>query len=413
MGLGAAGLGSHLFVLRPMKSLKAVADRIAAGDLSARTQLAGSVVGVTELGDAVNAMANALATREQERDHAEGKLRDSEDRYRLLFAQNPHPMWVYDAETLEFLEVNDAAVQRYGYTRSEFLAMRITDIRLPAEVPRLPVSVGSPREAVMHSSDWRHRLKSGAIIDVEITSHTLVFAGRPAVVVTAQDITLRNRAEAALAERAALTTVSAEVGAALNRLGDLRGGMQGCAEAIVAHLDFATVEISLIDPTTGAVEVAACAGDCLDPTTCETLAAREWPLEFGHRSVGTMVIFARTRFTEGTIAGLTSIAAMIALGVTRHQAEDARRLLAAMVGSSDEAIYGTARDGTVVTWNAGAERLFGYTSADIVGRPVELLYPPDRVDELPGLMARINRGEHVRHLKRSVSARTDRWCRWR
>ena len=98
MGLGAAGLGSHLFVVRPMKSLKAVADRIAAGDLSARTQLASSVVGVSELGDAVNAMADALDKRAQEREQAEGELRDSEDRYRLLFAQNPHPMWVYDAD---------------------------------------------------------------------------------------------------------------------------------------------------------------------------------------------------------------------------------------------------------------------------------------------------------------------------
>ena len=157
LGLGAAGLGSHLFVLRPMKSLKAVADRIAAGDLSARTQLASSVVGVSELGEAVNAMAGALDTRQQERDRAEGELRDSEDRYRLLFAQNPHPMWVYDTETLAFLEVNDAAVQHYGYSPSEFLAMRITDIRPPAQLPRLLASAASARDPLMRSGDWQHR----------------------------------------------------------------------------------------------------------------------------------------------------------------------------------------------------------------------------------------------------------------
>jgi two-component system cell cycle sensor histidine kinase/response regulator CckA len=398
MGLGAAGLGSHLFVVRPVKSLKIVADRIAAGDLSARLQLASSVVGVSELGDAVNAMADALDKREQERDRAEGELRDSQDRYRLLFAQNPHPMWVYDSETLAFLEVNDAAVRRYGYTHNEFLAMRITDIRPSSDVPRLLASLGSSRDPMLQSGDWRHLLKSGEIIDVESTSHTLLFGGRQAVVVTAQDITVRNRAEAALAERAALTTVSAEIGAALNRLGDLHAGMQGCAEAIVAHLDLEIVEIALINPITGDVEVAATAGN-LDADPRGTLTAREWPLEFGHRSVGQMVLFGRAPLTEGTVAGLTSIAAMIALGVTRHQAEDARRLLAAMVASSDEAIYGTSRDGTVVTWNAGAERLFGYTSAEIVGRPVKLLYPPDREGELPGLMDRINRGEHVRHLE--------------
>ena len=399
MGLGAAGLGSHLFVLRPMKSLKAVADRIAAGDLSARTQLADSVVGISELGEAVNAMAGALDTRQQERDRAEGELRDSEDRYRLLFAQNPHPMWVYDSETLGFLEVNDAAVQHYGYAHSEFLAMRISDIRLPAQLPMPRASMGSARDPLMRSGGWQHLLKSGQIVDVEITSHPVVFAGRPAVVMSAQDVTVRTRAEIALAERTALTTVSAEVGAALNRLGDLHGGMQGCAEAIVAHLELAIVEIVLINPATGALEIAAIAGDRLEADARAALTAGEWPLGVGDRSVGRIALFARTPLSEGVIAGLRSIAAMIALGVTRHQAEDARRLLAAMVASSDEAIYGTTVNGTVVSWNAGAERLFGYSSANIVGRCVELLYPPDRAGELPALMARINRGEHVRHLE--------------
>ena len=72
-----------------------------------------------------------------ERKQIEAALRESEVSFRLLFANNPHPMWVYDIETLEFLEVNDAAVAQYGYARDEFLRMRITDIRPEEEVPRL------------------------------------------------------------------------------------------------------------------------------------------------------------------------------------------------------------------------------------------------------------------------------------
>ena len=131
----------------------------------------------------------------------------------------------------------------------------------------------------------------------------MVFAGRPAVVVTAQDVTVRTRAETALVERTTLTTVSAEVGAALNRLGDLPGGMQGCAEAIVAHLDLAIVEISLINPATGAVEIAATAGDCLDADARAALTAGEWPLEVGDRSVGRMALFARTPFPTASSPG--------------------------------------------------------------------------------------------------------------
>src|SRR5262249_23516057 len=97
--LGAARLGGHLFVVEGVQALKAVTARLAAGDLSARAQLAGGVDGLNELGDAVDAMADALARRERERDQAEQELRESDERYRMLFAVNPYPMWVYDAET--------------------------------------------------------------------------------------------------------------------------------------------------------------------------------------------------------------------------------------------------------------------------------------------------------------------------
>ena len=406
-GLGAAVIAGHLFVLKPMRALKAVTERIAAGDLSARAQLADTVAGVSELGGAVNAMAGALDTREQAREHAERELRASEDRYRLLFAQNPHPMWVYDAETLDFLEVNDAAVKHYGYSRAEFLAMRITDIRPTGEVPRLMALIATGRLALMESVDWRHRLSSGALIDVQVTSHTLPFAGRPAVVVTAQDVTVRRSAEAALVERAALTTVSSEVGAALNRPCDLLAGMQSCAEAIVAHLDVVAARITIAPYAGGDRELAATAGAPAGEAPGDGLTVVEWPLSVGDRTVGALTVYARTDLSEGTLAGLTSAAAMIALGITRHQSEHARRLLAEIVASSDEAIYGTMADGTIVSWNAGAERIFGYSREAILGRNVALLYPPDRRDDLPALMARINRGESIMHLETIRQRRDD------
>jgi hypothetical protein len=107
-------------------------------------------------------------------------------------------MWAYDLETLQFLEVNEAAVAQYGYTRNEFLQMRLTDIRPADDVSRLLADVRQDRPPLQYSGRWRHRLKDGRIIDVEITSHTLEFAGRNAALVLAQDITERKKAEAAL-----------------------------------------------------------------------------------------------------------------------------------------------------------------------------------------------------------------------
>jgi two-component system cell cycle sensor histidine kinase/response regulator CckA len=126
--------------------------------------------------------------------------RRSPVKFRLLFASNPLPMWVYDVETLAFLEVNDAAVAKYGYSADEFLSMRITDIRPSEDVPALLANVAAQRSTLQQSGRWRHRLRSGELIDVEIVSHSLRFDGRPAVLVVAQDVTARLRAEADLAE---------------------------------------------------------------------------------------------------------------------------------------------------------------------------------------------------------------------
>ncbi len=123
---------------------------------------------------------------------------DSKAAFQLLFANNPLPMWMYDLATLQFLEVNEAAVAQYGYSRDEFLTMRITDIRPLEDIPRLLENVDKGRPSLQISGEWQHRTKLGRVIDVEITSHTLEFAGRRTVLVVAQNISERKLAENAL-----------------------------------------------------------------------------------------------------------------------------------------------------------------------------------------------------------------------
>lgn len=131
-------------------------------------------------------------------------LAEVAQRYRKLFESNPHPMWVYDLETLAFLAVNDAAVAHYGYSREEFLSMTIRDIRPPEDIPRLldNVSHATVTGGLDRAGVWRHIKKDGTVIDVEIVSHTQDFGGRQAEMVLATDITDRLRAEEELrAER--------------------------------------------------------------------------------------------------------------------------------------------------------------------------------------------------------------------
>jgi PAS domain S-box-containing protein len=133
-----------------------------------------------------------------ERQKAEEALRESEKRYRHLFENNPLPMWVYDIETLDFLAVNDAAAFYYGYSQEEFLSMTIKDIRPPEDIPILVENVLGSSSGINNGNGWRHRKKDGSIIDVEITSHELIFDGKRSRLVLANDVTDRKRAEIAI-----------------------------------------------------------------------------------------------------------------------------------------------------------------------------------------------------------------------
>jgi two-component system, cell cycle sensor histidine kinase and response regulator CckA len=133
-----------------------------------------------------------------ERRRAEQALRESEERYRLLFENNPQPMWVFDDETLVFLAVNDAACQHYGYTREEFLGMTIRDIRPAEDVPALLRNLETGVRDFRRTGVWRHLKKNGMPIEVEVASHALHFLGRSAHLVLATDVTERKRAEEAL-----------------------------------------------------------------------------------------------------------------------------------------------------------------------------------------------------------------------
>ena len=135
-----------------------------------------------------------------ERHRAQRALQTSEEEYRLLFKANPCPMWLCDQETLRFLAVNDAAISHYGYTREEFLAMTTKEIRAAADVPALMDHLATTPAKHANAGIWKHRLKDGSLIDVDVSWHKLEFAGRPSYLVLANDVTEKKLAEMALRE---------------------------------------------------------------------------------------------------------------------------------------------------------------------------------------------------------------------
>ncbi|MBI4752333.1 MAG: PAS domain S-box protein [Acidobacteria bacterium] len=142
-----------------------------------------------------------IARNITERKQAEKALRESEEQYKLLFASNPHPTWIYDLETLAFVVVNDVAIEHYGYSREEFLSMSVLDMRVPEEIPLFQKHLNNTaRQKIERSGIWRHRKKDGSVIEVETTSHELMFGGRACRIVLANDVTERNQMESALRE---------------------------------------------------------------------------------------------------------------------------------------------------------------------------------------------------------------------
>jgi two-component system cell cycle sensor histidine kinase/response regulator CckA len=168
-----------------------------------------------------------------ERKLAVDALQASAERYQLLFDANPLPMWVFDRETLAFLAVNEAAIRKYGYTREEFLAMNIRDIRPPEDVAALEQSVATGAQGPQSSGIWRHRAKDGRILRVDISTHGIVFDGRPARIVLPLDVTDRLALEEQLLQAQKMETIGRLAGGIAHDFNNLLTVINGYAELLL------------------------------------------------------------------------------------------------------------------------------------------------------------------------------------
>jgi PAS domain S-box-containing protein len=134
------------------------------------------------------------------RARAQDSAHETEKRYDALFNSTPIPMWVYDTRTKRVLAVNDAATAQYGYSRDEFLALHVGQLRPPSEAAAALAFMDRLPPTYHRAGIWTHRKKDGTDFKVEIVAHAVLFAGLQGVVVIANDISERLRAEAAVKE---------------------------------------------------------------------------------------------------------------------------------------------------------------------------------------------------------------------
>jgi PAS domain S-box-containing protein len=169
---------------------------------------------------------------------AERAARSIAERYELLFESHPQPIFVIDSETLRFLEVNPAAVAKYGYSREEFLSLRATDIRPPDEVPRfLEHLLSEDAERPFHAGKWRHQTRGGKIIEVELLRRKLMFSGRQARLVVVQDVTERRALEHQLQHAQRMEAVGRLAGGVAHDFNNLLTVISGYCELLLNRRD--------------------------------------------------------------------------------------------------------------------------------------------------------------------------------
>jgi two-component system cell cycle sensor histidine kinase/response regulator CckA len=185
-----------------------------------------------------------------ERRRAEDALSKSESMFRLLFAHNPLPTWVFDSETLRFLQVNDAAVNQYGYSREEFESMNVADICHAAEYGHFLESLRQLKSRSRYKMLSKHVAKDGHAIEAELIAHQLDYNGRAVHLVVAQDIGERHQLEEQLRQAQKMEAVGRLAGGVAHDFNNLLMVIKGHTELLMNVLppsDAAARKIEQID----------------------------------------------------------------------------------------------------------------------------------------------------------------------
>jgi two-component system cell cycle sensor histidine kinase/response regulator CckA len=164
--------------------------------------------------------------------HKDHKEKDKE--FRLLFEENPQPMWVLSAEGQKFLAVNRAAASLYGYSEEEFQSLALTDVESEEDSRRFISVMNSDAHGT--PTAWRHRTKSGSPLDVEIAVHPIQYGGQHAQLAIVMDISGRRQLEDQLRQAQKMEAVGMLAGGVAHDFNNLLTIITGYSQLILNNL---------------------------------------------------------------------------------------------------------------------------------------------------------------------------------
>ena len=338
---------------------------------------------------------------------AEEELRNSEEQYRLLFHGNPNPMWVFDLETHAFLEVNEAAIQHYGYSREEFLTKTLADIRQSEKN-------GRPKTAALDTADrnviWRQRRKDGSLIDVEVIWSPIVFGEHFAALTMATDVTERLRIEyrnsifSKLGHRLSSASTNSEAAMIICEAADALFKWDDFAldlyfavsDEVFSLLTVTTVEGQRVEiPSSPQPKTANAVVQRVIKKGAELLSSFEnkrfsavtmlAPIRKGEHVIG--LLFVQNHmpgaYTNRDLEVLQTLADQCSGALERVRAEqdlrESRQRFRDLFENSPDAIFVEDLDGTVLDVNFAACVLHGLTREQLIGKnTLNDLIPPSR-----------------------------------
>jgi PAS domain S-box-containing protein len=299
--------------------------------------------------------------------------RRSDARYQPLFALSPQPAWVYDSDTLRFLEVNEAAVRSYGWTREEFLGMTLRDIRPESEQPRLDSLLAETPGQQLHASASVHRTRSGQLRRVEVSSYPLEFEGRAARMVLVHDTTEEHEA------RDALVRSEQKYRTVIEQLQDVffRTDEQGLWTflnpawiTLTGHSveeSLGTALVAYVHPSDRAMLL-----DAFRPLVEGRAEHSVVEVRYFRRDGGYRWVEASTRALHDELGRFFGTAGTLRDVTERRAAEEERLRLATnirqLLDALDEGVYGLDARGVVTFVNRRGSEMLGYEPEELVGR---------------------------------------------
>lgn len=223
-------------IAKPLDELTSDARALTVGAAGHRSRI--------QSNDEIGGLAGAFNQMAETVERRNASLADSERRYRLLFDSNPLPMWAWDADTLRILAVNEAALEKYGYDRDEFLTRRIVDLLDPIERERFTRSRLPFSEARQNAGMWMHRTSDGRQIEMEVVTTSSRRLGRASWLSVGIDVTARRAAERALA----LSEEQLRQSQKMEAIGAFAGGIShdfnNLLTGILGYCDLALTELT-------------------------------------------------------------------------------------------------------------------------------------------------------------------------